>query len=193
MARPKQFEPHEALASALQCFKRHGYAAASISTLTQAMGIGRASIYATYGDKRSLYLAALADYADSTVGYVNQRLERAESPLEGIRSLLRDVGHMAGSHEFRHGCLLVNSTAELAATDDEVRSFVTRSFERLERAFHGALCRAIECGELDAAKRPRPLARFLVAQMQCLRIVGKTSSDAEVLEDIVETALTCIA
>lgn len=193
MARPKQFDPDEALESALKCFKQHGYAAASMSTLTEAMGIGRASIYATYGDKRSLYFAALTNYADATVGYVSQRLEQSESPLEDIRALLRDVAHMAGSREFRHGCFLVNSTAELAATDEDVRAFVTRSFGRLEQAFYLGLCRAKDRGELDGAKQPRALARFLVAQMQCLRVIGKTGPDAETLEDIVETALTCIA
>ncbi len=193
MTRPKQFDPAEALDSALQCFKKRGYAATSMSTLTQAMGIGRASIYATYGDKRSLFLAALANYADATVGYVEQRLKHSESPLEDISGLLRDVALMSGSQEFRHGCFLVNSTAELAARDEDVRVFVTTSFGRLEQAFYTALCRAKECGELDRAKHPRALARFLVAQMQCLRIVGKTTADAATLNDIVETALSCIA
>jgi len=193
MARPKQFDPNQALESATRCFKSRGYSAASMSELTQAMGIGRASIYATYGDKRSLFLAALRSYADSTIDYVRERLEQGPEPLENVRGLLRDVARMASAEEYRDGCLLVNSTAELAARDDEVRDFVTNSFRRLEDAFYDALRRAQETGDIGQEKQPRVLARFLVAQVQCLRIVGKTNPDADVLEDIVETALTCIA
>ena len=54
MARGKDFDPIEALDEAIACFKRTGYHGTSLSVLTGQMGIGRASMYATYGDKRSL-------------------------------------------------------------------------------------------------------------------------------------------
>ena len=60
MVRMKEFDPAEVRELAVQAFKRHGYHAAALDTLTDEMGIGRASLYATYGDKRALFRARSA-------------------------------------------------------------------------------------------------------------------------------------
>ena len=59
MARPKEFHVDEALQSALEVSWRKGYAATSMQDLVAAMGIQKASLYATFGDKHQLYLTAL--------------------------------------------------------------------------------------------------------------------------------------
>jgi len=192
MARVKEFDPEVALDHALECFKRHGYSGTSMAALTDAMGIGRASLYATYGDKRRLFEAALENYVDATVTFVRERLEAADNPLDGIRDVLGNVAEMAASDTKRRGCLLANSTAELASTDAEIRRFAAASFKRIEDLFHDALDAAHADGSLPAEKNPRALARFLVATMQSLRIIGKASRDRAALDDIVDTALTCL-
>lgn len=192
MTRSKEFDPQEALGVALECFNRRGYAGSSISMLTREMGMGRASIYATYGDKRSLYMAALENYADAIVAYVVERLEKAEHPLDEIRGLLRYVTETATRTEAPHGCFLVNSTTELASTDREIRALVAGSFSRLEEAYYGALLRAQRDGGLSPKKDARALARFLVAMMQALRVMGKANPDPAVAADVVETALACL-
>ncbi|MEE8311666.1 MAG: TetR/AcrR family transcriptional regulator [Candidatus Binatia bacterium] len=192
MARVKEFDPDIALDRALECFKHHGYSGASMSTLTDAMGIGRASLYATYGDKHRLFEAALENYVEATVTFVRERLDAADNPLEGIRDVLRRVAEMAASDTKRRGCLLANSTAELASTDAEIRRFAAASFKRIEDTYHDALETARTDGLLPADKNPRALARFLVATMQSLRIIGKASRDRAALDDIVGTALTCL-
>ncbi len=65
MARTKEFDPDAALQSALELFWRRGYEATSMADLVEALGIGRASIYATFGNKHDLYLKALERYASS--------------------------------------------------------------------------------------------------------------------------------
>jgi TetR/AcrR family transcriptional repressor of nem operon len=192
MARPKEFDPEQALGGALECFRQHGFAGASMETLTERMGIGRASLYDTFGDKRALYLAALERYAEATAAYVEECLDGADRPVETIGALLREVADKAVAVDGKHGCFLVNCTAELASNDAEIAAFVASSFERIEDAYHRALRRAQQEGDLDGSKDARALARFLVAQMQSLRIVGKSRGDAAVLRDVVETALECL-
>jgi TetR/AcrR family transcriptional repressor of nem operon len=192
MPRPKAFDPGQALDSALQCFKQHGFNGASLSTLTSQMGLGRASLYATYGDKRSLFLAALSDYADATIGYFERRLATADDVLGEIRSLVRDIASMSACAEGRFGCFLVNATSELAANDDEVRAFVERSFLRMENAYYDALVRAQRHGALAADKDPRVLARFLFTTVVGLRVVGKTRPDQRMLGDVAETIVACL-
>lgn len=186
MARPKGFDPSQALDSALQCFKRYGFHGASLTTLTTEMGVGRASLYATYGDKRTLFLATLAGYTDATVGYFEQRLANAENPLDEVRSVIRDIAAMSGCAEGRFGCFLVNATSELAANDDEIRAVVEQSFRRLENAYYDALVRAQREGTLSADKNPRALARFLFTSVVGLRLVGKTQPEPAILGDVAE-------
>jgi AcrR family transcriptional regulator len=67
MARPKTFDPSVALEQAMEVFWLKGYEATSMQDLVVAMGINRASLYATFEDKRQLFLAAIAHYDDTVV------------------------------------------------------------------------------------------------------------------------------
>ncbi|MEA2965178.1 MAG: TetR/AcrR family transcriptional regulator, transcriptional repressor for nem operon, partial [Alphaproteobacteria bacterium] len=60
MARPREFDRDEALERAMSVFWSKGFAATSTSDLVEAMQIGRQSMYDSFGDKRALYLEALA-------------------------------------------------------------------------------------------------------------------------------------
>lgn len=192
MPRPKAFDPQRALDSALHCFKQHGFNGASLSTLTEEMGVGRASLYATYGDKRTLFMRALADYTDTTSKFFRQRLDSATDPLGEIRAVLHDVARFSVCPDGRFGCFLVNSAAELAATDEEVRAFVAESFEHMEGGFTRALERAQAAGRLAADKDPVALGRFLFATIVGIRVLGKARSDLTVLENVIESALACL-
>ncbi|MEO6684473.1 MAG: helix-turn-helix domain-containing protein, partial [Dyadobacter sp.] len=63
MARKKEFDPEERMEKARDLFWEKGYNATSMEDLVQTMGLNRGSIYDTYGDKHSLYLQCLGNYA----------------------------------------------------------------------------------------------------------------------------------
>src|SRR6266478_5646293 len=79
MPRKKGFDPERALAKAMGVFWRLGYESASTETLMKAMGIARQSLYDTFGDKRALYLKALAFYRDETNGDMQRMLKAMRS------------------------------------------------------------------------------------------------------------------
>ncbi|MCE7002789.1 TetR/AcrR family transcriptional regulator [Kibdelosporangium philippinense] len=68
MPRTKEFDPDAVLRSALNLFWRKGYEATSIQDLVDHLGIGRASMYATFGTKHDLYLRALDLYCERVSG-----------------------------------------------------------------------------------------------------------------------------
>ena len=61
--RPRSFDQTEALDAAVLVFWEKGFDGASIEDLTTAMGISRPSLYATFGNKRSLFIEAIDRYA----------------------------------------------------------------------------------------------------------------------------------
>src|SRR5437868_2033620 len=73
--RPREFDIDEALAAALRVFWSKGYEGASLTDLTEAMGITRPSLYAAFGNKESLFRKALDLYEREKLAYVGEALK----------------------------------------------------------------------------------------------------------------------
>lgn len=190
MARTKEFDPEATLDAALDLFWLRGYEATSMADLVAHLGIGRASIYATYGGKHDLYLAALDRYVRSKDADVVELLSQPGPVLPSIRALLQLY---ASQDEPRRGCMVVNSACELLPGDPAVARKVEVSWDTLETALAAALTRARAAGELAAEKDPRALARFLLVVLQGLRVTSKGPSHPGRLRDAVEQALAILA
>lgn len=189
MPRTKEFEPEAALHGAMELFWRNGYGATSMRDLLDGMGIGRGSFYDTFGDKRSLFLAALDRFERTRTAWILEALEGPEPPLESIRYVFgRTVDGLVG-FEPRRGCLLANSAVELAPHDPEVAERISGYVRRTEDAFEDALVRARVTGNLSQNKDPRALARFLVNNLHGLRVMARAGADRAILEDTVEVLL----
>ncbi|MFI2435476.1 TetR/AcrR family transcriptional regulator [Streptomyces sp. NPDC018693] len=193
MARTKEFDPDAALQSALELFWRHGYEATSMADLVEHLGIGRASIYATFGNKRDLYLKALDRYGEQQNPYLLHELSRPGPALPAVRALVRRFAAEAADDARREtGCFVTNTAAELAPHDSAAARRVELSWERLETLLHSTLVRAQEQGELDEERDPRALARMLLVLMQGLRVVGKASTDPARVRDAADQALALL-
>lgn len=189
MPRTKEFEPEAALHGAMELFWRKGYEATSMRDLLEGMGIGRGSFYDTFGDKHSLFLAALDRFETTRTAWILEALEGPEPPLESIRHVFeRTVDGLVG-FEPRRGCLLANSAVELAPHDPEVADRISRYVRRTEDAFENALVRARSAGEISKERDPRALARFLVNNLHGLRVMARAGADRETLEDTVRIVL----
>ncbi|MFF3335331.1 TetR/AcrR family transcriptional regulator [Streptomyces sp. NPDC002888] len=190
MARSKEFDPDAVLQSALELFWRRGYEATSMADLVAHLGIGRASIYATYGNKRDLYLKALDRYGEGQNPQLVRELSQPGPALPAVRALVRRFAAEASDDACRtSGCFVTNTAAELAPHDPAAARRVELGWEHLETLLHSTLVRAQGQGELPAERDPRALARMLLVLMQGLRVVGKASSDPARVRDAAEQAL----
>jgi TetR/AcrR family transcriptional regulator, transcriptional repressor for nem operon len=189
VARTKEFEPDRALDSAMDLFWRQGYEATSVHDLLAEMGIGRGSMYDTFGDKHTLFLAALDRFEETRVSRADGILASSASAVEGIRRLFETTIEGLVSYEPRRGCLLANTAVELAPHDEEVAGRISRYVRRTEDAFERALVRGRAAGEVPANKDPKALARFLVSTLHGVRVLARAGVDRAVLDDSVRTAL----
>ncbi len=193
VARTKEFDPDAALQSALELFWRRGYEATSVADLVEHLGIGRASIYATFGSKHELYLKAMDRYAEMRDPFLLAELSQPGPALPAVRAVVRRFAAEAASPEGRlNGCFVTNTAAELAPHDPAAARRVEISWEHVETPLHCALVRAQAQGELPEHRDPRALARMLLVLLQGVRIVGKASSDPARVRDAAEQALALL-
>ena len=179
MPRPKSFDPDEALERAMCAFWQKGYAATSIRDLTAVMGINKFSLYNVFGDKRSLFLAALDRYSTQVVTSLLGGLESREPGMAEIRSYFELIVHGATHVQDCQGCLMTNTGVELAVDDPEIRRIVRKHVNRLRRAFTRALENSIEWGELRPRASTDLLARHLVGASQSIALAARTRPKVE--------------
>ncbi len=192
MARPREFDADAALERAMQAFWAKGFKATSLDDLCAATGLSRSSLYAAFGGKRALLHRSLERYEEQGVARIAAALARPVPVRQAIADFVGDLisGIVAGPG--RRGCFIGNCAAELARQDRATADRVRRSLEHVEAVFRDALIRAQKLGEIAGSSDVEVLARFLVAGIQGLRLVGKANPDRAALEDIKATMLRCL-
>ncbi|MEL6385022.1 MAG: TetR/AcrR family transcriptional regulator [Cyanobacteria bacterium J06626_18] len=103
MARPKQFDEADVRKSVLQMFLRNGYASTSLSDLEEATGLGRRSLYNSFGDKHTVFLRALQDFWAMAATQNLSPLDRSGAGLEAIAEVLYGLVELAQTPEGRAG------------------------------------------------------------------------------------------
>ena len=192
MARPREFECDVVLDRAMKLFWSRGYAATSIRHLVERMDIQRGSLYGAFGDKRALFFAAIERYDRVMTSRLLATLDAPGSGLEAIRRFFRLRVEAAQERGRPRGCLVTNSAAELGSRDRATASRIGATLGRIEAAFHRAVVRAQQAGEIDPARDARALARFLTSSAQGLSVMAKASPDRATLDDIVRITLEAV-
>ena len=192
MPRPREFDRDVVLDRAMRVFWTRGYEAASIQRLVARMGIQRGSLYATFGDKRALFFAALDRYDRVATARLLAALERPGSGKTAIRDFFRLKVELALQPGRPRGCLVTNSATELAARDRGTATKVGAVLAKLEAGFHRVVVRAQQAGEIDRARSARALARFRTSSAQGLSVMATAFPERVILEDIVKVTLATL-
>ena len=187
----KQFDPHEALGKAMQIFWAKGYAATGLAELQQQMGIGRKSLYDTFGNKRQLFIKALRLYSESWLRQSFSELNKEGSPLGNVRRLMRTLQEY-NSRPGSMGCLLGVSMAQFRTNDREMAEILRHHIKFIEEAFYKAFKRAQDVGELDENTNIRDLARLYLGIAQGLALIGRVQDAPPVPQSIGNAALALL-
>jgi AcrR family transcriptional regulator len=189
--RPRAYDGEQALSSAMQAFWRSGYSATSLDELSDATGMNRPSLYAAFGDKQALYLAALRRYADDGARLMRTVLEREPSLPMALQAVYRgalDMYYPDGENQ--RGCFLIGTAAVESVSDEQVRAALGDSLRDFDQAFEARFYRAQSEGELPASASPAMLARLASAVLHTLALRSRAGDSRSTLW---ETALAGIA
>jgi TetR/AcrR family transcriptional repressor of nem operon len=192
MARPREFDERSALQHAMQLFWRKGYEATSLADLLKATGLSKSSLYQTFTDKRSLFLAALETYRQDRMQHLREKLNDGRPARESIGIFFSEILRHATDKERPYGCMSCNEAVELGPDDAEVRKLVAADFQAVEDLFADAIQRGQHDGSIRNQESARALARFLTVNLQGLQVMARARVEASRLTDNVKVMLSSL-
>ena len=192
MARTREFDVDAAVSAAMEAFRRTGYEGTSMRDLAEATGLGSGSIYAAFGSKEGLYLAALDLYRQRYALPLIDLLRSGNDAREVIREVFVGSVDEIAEDGTRQACLIVAAAMERARDDAQVAARLRSTTQALELALFDVIAEGQVRGQLPADRSAADLAGFLVAGLQGLRVMGAINPDRASLMRSAEVALTCL-
>ena len=192
MARLKAFDEQRAIDAAVDCFWARGYEATSVRDLADSMGIGGASLYNAYGDKRALFTRSLERYASRSMRERIARLEARHRPKEAIRAFLAEIIDRSLKDPDRRGCLLVNSALDVAPHDAKIGRVVAGYLDELRAFFRRNLEAARQAGRVPGSLDPDEVSGHLLAVVLGIRVLARTGAKRRLLEGVARPALNLL-
>ncbi|GGP96693.1 TetR/AcrR family transcriptional regulator [Streptosporangium pseudovulgare] len=186
MGRPKQFDPDAAVERAMDVFWRKGYAGTTPQDLVDALGIGKGSLYNTFGSKHALFELALRRYRDSQATALVEMLEEPGPVRARLRRTLGFLAEMDLADPDRRGCMAVNAAAELAGTDEAATELVRRMFARTEDAFRALIEEGQRSGEIAPGRDPAALGSLLLNTVVGLRLMARVAEGPDRLARVID-------
>ena len=188
--RTKEFDPDVALGRALDAFWERGYEKTSMQDLVDRMGIGRRSLYDTFGDKHSLFLKALHRYAAEREAEQRATIDSAADARRALQALL-ETAVRGGAIQHR-GCLTVNTATEATVDDAESCAVIQRQLTGSREMLREVIERGQREGSISAARDAATLTTVVFNAWLGLRVRVRTGVGADELMADVATVLTLL-
>jgi TetR/AcrR family transcriptional regulator, transcriptional repressor for nem operon len=187
MARPREFNAEQALDAAISVFREHGYEGSSAQMLVDAMGIGRQSLYAAFGDKWNLYRSAVRRYGMGECAAHFETIRGGACAIEGIGAVLRRVVETADTP-----CLGISSVNEFGASQpdlSEINAVLARS---LRIVITSRVRDGQREGDIAAGLDPDAITEFLIANIAGIRVAARGGADRATLTNLADMALRAL-
>jgi TetR/AcrR family transcriptional regulator, transcriptional repressor for nem operon len=190
MARERQFSEAEVLERVADVFAAHGYQGTSLAMLLDATGLGKQSLYNTFGDKQALYLksveCAVARYASLLA-----TMQAASNGRAAVAAYFDSlIGH-CDDDPAKQSCIVTAGLLE--GVDDE------RIAHRLRDKWigmHEVLRAAVERGQKDGSIRVHApsseMADLLLAVVGGMRVNSRAAMEPQRLQRTASLALSLL-
>ncbi|NEB35828.1 TetR/AcrR family transcriptional regulator [Streptomyces sp. SID14515] len=185
--RPRSFDREDALRKAMLTFWEQGYEATSIADLTRVMGIAAPSLYAAFGDKRTLFAEVVETYANLFGGFGDRAMAEEPTVRRGFARMLREAAAEYTAAGRPHGCMLLSAAENCSS--DEVVAKLRGQRERNVAEFRRRIQADIDGGVLPADADAAALARYTAAVIQGMSQQARDGASRAELETLAEVAM----
>lgn len=192
MPRVKLFDEEEVLNKAMCLFWRQGYAATSVQDLVSYLGINRASLYSTFGDKEQLFKKAFALYKKNNLEVLTHFFESKSNIKEAFSELFNNAIEEAKLDKEKRGCFVVNTITELIPNDESFQEVILKNKSDIERVFYTYLQKGKENGDLKTTQDLKAIAALLYTVYCGIQVVSKIDADKQELSNAVGVAMSLL-
>jgi AcrR family transcriptional regulator len=191
MARPRSFDPDEVLDLARDVFWRKGFQGTSLDDVTAATGLAKPSLYAAFGDKNALFLKVLDRYHERIVANAERVLKQGPSARDAVERWLTGFVPFCSGAKGTRGCLSVNTAADGASDQKEVRKRIERFNRKLEQLLGNRL--RADRAQFSDAFDPDCTAHTIMAIYLGLMVMAKDAPDAARVRATLNLAMKLLA
>lgn len=160
-----------------------------MSDLLRASGLGKGSLYGAFGDKHALFLRVLRKYGEDKMGALRERLEATRSGAQVLRDFVLEPAADTTGAASRRGCLLANSSAELASVDPDVASQAQQIYSSMTAVLTSAAERAQIAGEITQDVDPESVAQATLAAQLGVVALGRAGMSPALLSATAHSAI----
>ena len=190
MGRARSFNADEALDRAMTVFWSKGYEGASLSDLTEAMGINRPSLYAAFGNKESLFLKAMERYAERNACLAE--LMNEPTAQQVIEKLLYGTADMLTDPDTPHGCLTVSAALACSEETAPIKNALAAKRKQMQLMLQQRLERAQQERDLPKDADPAALALYICTVTYGMSIQASSGATRAQLQNVAAIALKAV-
>ena len=172
--RPRAFIPSEVLDRVRSVFMAKGFAAASLDELAAAAGLNRPSLYAAFGDKEQLYIAALRFYGERSLEGLDAILDGPGTIEQRLGKVYKAAIDLYTAPPHKPGCMIVGT----AAVESPMHPRIAAVANELLAAIESRLERAFAAGDLPKKTAPAARARMAGAILYAIAIRARLGMKA---------------
>ncbi|MEI2416842.1 TetR/AcrR family transcriptional regulator [Orrella sp. JC864] len=173
----------------MHVFWRQGYETTTVQDLTAAMGITAPSLYAAFGDKEGLYMAAVAYYRARYGEHGRQILDSVPQARAAVRALLEYMAYNMCDPELPSGCMVINSAVNCTAASSHVQEAVADCRAEGVAWLQARIERGVREGDVPAGTDCAALAAFYFAVASGMSLQARDGADCATMHAIIESAM----
>jgi AcrR family transcriptional regulator len=189
VGRPRCFDMELALEQALDVFWRKGYQGASLTDLTQAMGINKPSLYAAFGNKEQLFLKAIELYEQRPCAFFEPALEQ-QTALAVAEFMLYGAARSFADRTHPQGCLMVQGALTCGEEATAIKEVLIARRAEGEKMLQERFYRALKVGDLPQDTDVIVLARYLSTVLHGMAIQATCGVGSDELISVASMALS---
>lgn len=187
--RPRSFDRAQALQKAMEVFWSKGYEAASLSELTEAMGINSPSLYGAFGSKEDLFREAVELYRETAGGGSRRALQDGATAREGVQAMLMAAAERFTAPGTPPGCMIVLGAPSGSVNHASVGEFLCDSRREMQARIQTRLAVGVADGELPAGTDVKALAAFYTTVLHGMSIQARDGASRKTLQSVARQAM----
>lgn len=162
MGRPREFDADTALQDIIEIFWAQGFDGTSFADLERATGLRKASLFAAFGDKHTIFSLALERYQQERCSSFAALLTANRSPRKALKAWLLAAAGRMEQKSCSRGCFATNALIEMAPHDKKCAQILSCHREKMETLLESLVAQGIEAEEFSGELKPRTVARYLL-------------------------------